>query len=380
MPDYDVIVAGAGPAGSTAAKLLADAGRSVLLIDRQKFPRHKPCAAWINIAAPRTFPYISDTLGEINQSAFYGLTFLSPDLTKRADYEQDEPAGYLVLRDEFDNRLKDIAIAAGAEFREGLEVTGVQDIDDVVKVATAAGESYTAHFVIGADGVTSTVARTSGLNTGWENRQLVICVNEDIPCDSEIVAKHFGEKPRIFVSPAYGNIAGYGWVFPKREHVCVGLGGRVPGTKNAHIIFKNFFDDLTRTGYIPSEMNWENTDTALNPAGAAAHLTRSQLLARGRVLLAGDAGGFSVGSSGEGIYPGMLSAKEAAAALNTALESGSPDSAAESYTKACRKNLVPYISGINPVGMAMIVKVMYTMKKVAGKAARSYLFGEPFKI
>ncbi len=154
----------------------------------------------------------------------------------------------------------------------------------------------------------------------------------------------------------------------------------MPGTKNAHIIFKNFFDDLTRTGYIPSEINWENTDTALNPAGAAAHLNRSQLLARGRVLLAGDAGGFSVGSSGEGIYPGMLSAKEAVAALNTALESGSPDSAAESYTKSCRENLTPYISGMNPVGMAVIIKVMYTMKKIAGKAARSFLFGEPFKI
>ena len=380
MSGYDVIVVGAGPAGSTAAKLLADAGRSVLLFDKHRFPRHKPCAAWINVEVPRAFPYLFDTPGRIDQTTFYGLTFLSPDLAKRADYEQDEPAGYLVLRDDFDSRLKDVALAAGVEFKEGAEVTGVRDINGVAQVTVADGEVFTAQFVIGADGVNSTVAKTSGLNTGWSNRQLVICVNEDIPCPADIVAGHFGQKRRIIVSPGYGLIAGYGWVFPKRGHVCVGIGGRVPSTKNVHIIFNNFFNDLKRNGYIPSEINWENTDTAMNPAGAAAHLNGGQVLARDRVLLIGDAGGFCVGSSGEGIYPGMLSAREAAGAVNAALEGGSADTAAESYISACRKDLLSRVSGINVVGMAMIVKTMYGMKKIAEKAAKSFLFGESFKI
>jgi geranylgeranyl reductase family protein len=380
MPERDVIVVGAGPAGSTAAKILAEAGRKVLLIDRQRFPRHKPCAAWINIAAPREFPHLADVLGAMNHTPFYGITFLNPDLTKRADYEQETPAGFLVLRDEFDSLLKDAAVAAGAEMMAQTEVAAVRDVDGAATVTTVKGESFIAAFVIGADGVNSTVAKTSGLNAGWDNNQMVICVNEDIPCDGKIVAAHFGERRRIIVSPGYGNVAGYGWVFPKRDHVCVGIGGRVPSTKNVHIVFKNFFEDLKRHGYIPSEINWDNTDTALDPAGAAAHLNKEQSHARGRVLLVGDAGGFSSGTSGEGIYPGMLSAREAALAVASALEGDDADSAAENYIHAIRKNVVPYVTGINPVGMAVIVKTMYTVKRLAESAARSFLFGEPFKI
>ena len=71
----DVIVVGAGPAGSTAAKLLADRGYSVLLLDRAAFPRHKTCASWINRLAFERFPYLKARLEELVEAPFYGVTF-----------------------------------------------------------------------------------------------------------------------------------------------------------------------------------------------------------------------------------------------------------------------------------------------------------------
>ena len=375
MNQYDVIAVGAGPAGSTAAKLLAEAGRKVLLLDREQFPRHKPCAAWINAAAPEKFPALADALATLDDNPFYGATFLSPDLSRRADYSQDAPAGHLVLRDRFDAHLKDLAVTAGAEFRGNCEVSAVSDGGESVIVTLADGSTLDAQYVLGADGIVSVVGRTADLNARWLNEQMVICSNEDIACDPATIEKHFGPKPSVLIAPAYGLVAGYGWVFPKRAHVCVGLGGRVNTTKNVYITFGNFFNDLKKNGLIPQELQWDDPDIAMNPAGAAARRNPDQALARGRVMLLGDAGGFCGGSNGEGIYPAMLSAKFAAEAIL----SGDTDPAAR-YVEACERELVPLVAGLSPAAMAMINQNIYASPQVAARAARSFLFGEPFGI
>ena len=92
--DVDVIVVGAGPGGSTAAKLLADRGYSTLLIDRSNFPRHKTCASWINRLAFERFAYLQDSLSELIENPFYGVAFYDRAIEREARYWEGRPSGY----------------------------------------------------------------------------------------------------------------------------------------------------------------------------------------------------------------------------------------------------------------------------------------------
>src|SRR3989338_405385 len=110
---YDVLVIGAGPAGSTAAKLAADAGLSTVLIDKARFPRQKTCASWINRLAFERFPYLGGHEPELVDSAFCGVTFFDEKLDRRASWRGRQPSGYLSLRSKFDNGFKKNGPRAG---------------------------------------------------------------------------------------------------------------------------------------------------------------------------------------------------------------------------------------------------------------------------
>src|SRR3990172_5121878 len=155
---YDVLVIGAGPAGSTAAKLAADAGLSTLLIDRAVFPRHKTCASWINRLAFERFPYLQARLDELVETPFYGIAFFDRTLEKEGRFLEPRPSGYLSLRAKFDDGLRRIAVEAGVEFLGGCAVTGVLQDGETVRARLADGREFTARVLIGADGASSRVA------------------------------------------------------------------------------------------------------------------------------------------------------------------------------------------------------------------------------
>jgi flavin-dependent dehydrogenase len=87
----DIIVVGAGPAGSTAAKLLADRGYSVVMVDRAVFPRHKTCASWINRLAFERFSYLPPHLEELVEAPFYGIKFYDSSLQRSGRYLERKP-------------------------------------------------------------------------------------------------------------------------------------------------------------------------------------------------------------------------------------------------------------------------------------------------
>ena len=164
---YAVAVVGAGPAGSTAALKLGEAGLRVLLIDKARsFPREKPCGGGITARALTRLPHVREILDDISVNKLSKMYLESPDGTgmEYADPNGD-PILYLVRRIEFDAALFRRASAA-AEVALGATVTAMVTDSEAVHLTTADGRNFHARVVIGADSANSVIARLSGLRTG----------------------------------------------------------------------------------------------------------------------------------------------------------------------------------------------------------------------
>ena len=139
----DVLVVGGGPAGATAARTLALAGRRVRLLDRTGFPRNKPCGGAFSMRALRRFPHLPHALERISTRRLSRLYLEAPSgdgitLTSHA------PAALMVRRLEFDALLLDLAREAGVEVVEGAEVSRARESHDRVWVGARDGREFEA--------------------------------------------------------------------------------------------------------------------------------------------------------------------------------------------------------------------------------------------
>ena len=375
--EADIIVVGAGPAGSTAAKLLADCGYSVLLVDRANFPRHKTCASWINRLAFERFAYLQPHLDELIETPFYGITFYDSKIQRSGTYLERRPCGYLSLRTKLDDGLRKIAMHAGAEFLGGCGVENVREERDGVVVLLADGRELCARVLVGADGASSRVAAAAGIHKGWGKRDYVLCANADIPCDTELIRSTYGERFPFYVYLEYQGQQGYGWVFPKRRHVCVGIGARLENGRQIRSLYSGFFRELKQRGHLPESLEETGTYYDLDPVGAVHRLPA---LTRGRVILIGDAAGFVSGSTGEGIYPAMVSAEVAAEIIHEALARGSVESGLARFNEAWRGELGDYVKRL-PGGEQESrtrgrMDLIFRSSLVSRMAGRIFLYGE----
>jgi len=371
---YDVIVVGAGPAGATAAQLAAEAGYHTLLIDKANFPRHKTCAGWINRLVFERFPYLAPYKDALVDCAFYGAAFLDRDLHRAAHWSQRQPAGYLTLRSKFDNTLKDMAVASGAEFRSGAGIAALSQTETKVEVRLDTGDEFQAQVLIGADGVHSRVAALAGLRADWAEDEYVRCANEDIPYPAEALEQFYSRRI-LLLALQFGGLRGYGWIFPKREHICVGIGGRLDRGVHMRDLYLSFFTAAQQHGYLPAELSSQQVYYALDPAGA---VNKGKPLVHGRVVLVGDAGGFVSGSTGEGIYPAMESARLAVELADRGLRAGNVAMHLASFQTAWRTRLGNYLRDLpGSEQTARGIEWIFRSRLACAVAARMGLFGEP---
>jgi flavin-dependent dehydrogenase len=156
VASYDAIVVGAGPAGSLAAYRLASAGATVLLLDRARFPRDKPCGGGVTIRALNELPFAIDPVVEGVVDRFELRLRYRHSFSRRAP----APLALMTQRRRLDAYLVERAVAAGAEFRDGVRVSRVAQ-------GEVGGDS--ARVVIGADGANGVTARSLGLATDREH-------------------------------------------------------------------------------------------------------------------------------------------------------------------------------------------------------------------
>ncbi|HEY2904743.1 MAG TPA: NAD(P)/FAD-dependent oxidoreductase [Vicinamibacterales bacterium] len=342
--DEPVLVVGGGPAGATAARTLALAGVPVRLLDRAAFPRNKPCGGGISLRVTRRFPYLTDALPRIS-THFVGRLHLEGPSGESAVVESDGPAALMVRRVEFDALLVALAVEAGAELVPGADVVRASDRDGIVALSTRDGRTFESPTVVAADGVHSTVARRLGLNPGWPATAVALDMMEETPraalrdVDPSTLWVAYGYSPGDG-SPTRAAPEGYAYIFPKRDHVNVGVGYvlqyyREHVNASPYDLQRRFVERLRARGIVDGASVRENFTPSLIPVGGPL-----QSPGRGGVLLAGDAGGFVNAFTAEGIYYAMVSGDLAARAIIDArrIGAGRADLAAR-YASACDEEI-----------------------------------------
>jgi geranylgeranyl reductase family protein len=312
---YDVVIVGAGPAGATAAKFLAEKGVKTLLIDKRTFPRDKPCGGVLSVRTLKRFPYISDDL--IDTYSFGG-SISSSSLHYQVQLQKETPIAAFVLRKNFDHGLVKHAIQIGTTLRDGTAAVDIQNKKDTVKIRSNNGESIESQLVIGADGIWSTVTKNSGL--GQHYPHIGRCLFQEYPLESNLLDQYFSEKRLFQFYLKFKGIDGTGWVFPKKNSVNIGIGEIQPlsshPTNRPHLkkVYNNYLLVLKEKKMIPP------TIKAGTIQGGVLPLHPLEKTFADRVILCGDAAGFMNPLTGDGIHYAMSSGKFAAEVCTEALE------------------------------------------------------------
>lgn len=343
--DAEVIVAGAGPAGTIAAYELASRGVSVLILEKSSFPRYKVCGAGLTYKILREIPFdVSPVLETKINTIIFSKGFR--DCFTRTSAE---PMMFCTNRDKFDDFLLKKAVEAGAKVVHGAKVTEVQQNSDFVTVTTRDGTFYS-KLVIGADGASSAVARSAGLRDhilpglAWEAE--VMADPATVKAFSQTVFLDWGSFP-----------GGYGWVFPKGDHFSIGVGGPASLSGGMMPYYHKLVDYLASGAWVDgiggkSEMQNAKSEIriistlSLKSWPIPVRVKKSRFH-NGRVLVAGDAGGLTDPLTGEGIYYAVRSGILAARSCHDFLRAGNPS--LESFTTSVNEELMKELLEANRI-------------------------------
>jgi geranylgeranyl reductase family protein len=294
----DVVVVGAGPAGTLTAYMLAARGASVVVLDRARFPRDKPCGGGLTQRTVNLLPFAVDEVVEDRVDRVDFRLGYESSFHRRAE----APLVLMTQRRRLDAFLAERAVEVGAELREGVKATAVEADAEGVVVRTDAGD-VSAALAIGADGANGVSAAAVGQPV---RRNHCVAFEGNVSYGTAPSGRYRGRIVlELGVVPG-----GYAWIFPKEDHINVGVAGWASEGPNLR---RHLGRLLAAHGL---------------PAGAVVGLRGHRLplrapharLARGRVLLVGDSAGLVDPLSGDGIFEAAVSAQEAAAAAGGFLE------------------------------------------------------------
>lgn len=324
----DALIIGAGPAGSTAAFILASRGLKVVLLDRKGFPRPKLCGGlltWKTIQTlERVFHISAQALASAGIIRHATREYVVADCHGRRLCRTLDYPFHLVDRKAYDYFWLQHAISAGAEFHPGSAVVTV-DLNRR-EVTTEKGKKWTGRVIIGADGVNSRIRQALD-RAGTPINPLRPGTAMALECFARRQSGSFPKPPAIY----YGFVPwGYAWSFPFPDHQVLGIAALKPKAgRQIMDCFREFISSfhLSDLGALPVQGHRLPYGNYLRTPG------------HGNLLLAGDAAQLADPFLGEGIYYAHRSAQLAAQAV---IESRShPESALGRYRDSFRRIIYP---------------------------------------
>ncbi len=292
MTDYDVIVIGAGPAGSTVAKIAANAGHSVLMLEKQS-SCNSPCAGYVGNTINTELPENCTV-----QSRITGMRTYFPDMT----FHDFPLNGFVVDRPSFDMALAEEARNSGVDIRWGSPLTDLTPDG----VSFKGGEA-SAKIIVGADGVFSKTASLLGL----PRQDIAVCAQYHLKGIEPLE-----NTSEIFFNADYAPGA-YAWIYPSGpDSAKVGLGitiTNVDGSRSVH----DYLDAFINESEVANRLGGERTEYTIGalPVGGLR-----ENLCIGNVMLVGDSAGMADPITGAGINNAILAGEVAGKTIVNALE------------------------------------------------------------
>ena len=316
---YDVIVVGAGPAGSTAARESSERGLSVLLLDKADFPRDKPCGGAVTIRASDLLPF------DISPVVERTMTGLRLTVRRSGEFVRGSADNlvYMTQRSKLDEFLVQRAIEAGVSLQTGAGVKEVERTSLGVAVLTDQGR-FEGRTMVVADGANGQVARLSGIEVElWHH----VAFEGNVSPPRGVTAP-WNDSFGLDIG---GMPGGYGWLFPKGDHLNIGIGGWRyvgPGLRQALQELVLFY------GFDPKDL-WglRGYHLPIRRQGSP--------LADGNIVLVGDAAGLIDPMTDEGIHSAFWSGRVASRHIAEYVSGAVPD--LDGYRLEVERELVPQL-------------------------------------
>lgn len=368
MVEFDVVIVGAGPAGATAAIILAQLDHKVLLIDAEAVPREGTSAGWLNARAAPMLKELGVSSRPLLDCAFRDVTFLNEDFSKQAKPSFEESPGYLVDRVQFANALVKCAEKTGAKVVAGSPVAELRQHETAVEVILAGGKSLSGRLLLFAAGRISPLLEQTGIPVD-SGRDAMWTAQVDA-VSSPAKGK---TEPHVAVVLGLNGTAGFAFCAVSRSRVSVAinwLGNQERTIPQLVRICKALFDNQT----LPVDLTERARGCRVVQTPTAGALDMDSHVGK-NTLLIGDAGGFVTAAGNEGLYPAMWSARIASDVVSAALTSKHSQDELMTFEAKWRTTMADYLRSPN-TDLQFLLPLIFSNQPMADRMGAAFFSGE----
>jgi geranylgeranyl reductase family protein len=345
MKSFTVAIIGSGPSGASAAFELAKSGISTVIIEKEILSRYKTCGGGLVFRGRKSLPF---DISSVVEKEFYEVDTYIANTTFKFTTVRDQPIISMIMRDAFDNLIIEKAKEKGVTLLQNHKVLGIS-FGVTQTIHTSEGDVQ-AKFIFAGDGALSPVSKMAG----WKETRTINPALEYEVEVSEADFKRLSQNVRFDVDIVP---LGYGWCFPKKNHLSIGVG--IFAKSKQKIDLKQKYADYLKILGI-TEIISEQAHGFVIPVSP-----RTDTFVKNNVFLIGDAAGFADPITAEGISNSILSGVLAAQSLaESNLDSGL---AAALYQEKLENSLLPEIrTGV------ILAKFFYEKKTLRNLFLKKY--------
>jgi len=366
---HDVAIIGAGPAGASAATLLAKKDYDVVLVDRHAFPRSVPCGGWLNARARPILKELNLKYRALDECAFREVTLYNADCSKSAKPDFSGPVGFLVDRAAFDTAMAENAVAHGAGLLHGTAATDIRLNESTVTISLAGGQCVTSKLLLVATGRGSELVARLGFDSRPSERPIWSAqVEAPLPGSAGTIG-----APRVSVILGVDGGGSFGFCCVSKDRVSINVNWFGPPEMAVPTLVR-LCKVAAERGVIPLDLSKPAEGARLIRSPAAAALDMETHVGK-HTLLIGDAGGFVSAASNEGIYPAMWSAKIAVQAIDAALQSPYSQDQLMQFDSLWRMQIADHLRSPH-TDIRFLLPLIFSNQPMADRMGAAFFFGE----